>query len=151
MDCRLILEKPRGLSAKCPKLDFSGNCFPNENSWTESTSPWTASAQSTVDRRPLPLSGARRSSASGRSGARELRPRGGREGGWAGELNGRVAAARKAVEGRLTGGGTLARKGDGEGAVRARREGVGGVGGFTEGGVGFYRAKVRPSIFNGRR
>jgi hypothetical protein len=46
---------------------------------------------------------------------------------------------------------TLARKDDGEGAVRARREGVGGVGGFTEGGVGFYRAEMRPSVFNGRR
>jgi hypothetical protein len=44
-----------------------------------------------------------------------------------------------------------AQKGDGEGAVRARREGVGGVGGFTEGGVDFYRAEARPSVFNGRR
>jgi hypothetical protein len=38
---------------------------------------------------------------------------------------------------------TLARKDDGEGAVRARRRGVGGVGGFTVGGVGFYRAEAR--------
>jgi hypothetical protein len=38
---------------------------------------------------------------------------------------------------------TLARKDDGEGTVRARREGVGGVGGFTVGGVGFYRAEAR--------
>jgi hypothetical protein len=36
-----------------------------------------------------------------------------------------------------------ARKGDGEGAVRAKRGGVGGVGGFTEVGVGFYRAEAR--------
>jgi hypothetical protein len=43
------------------------------------------------------------------------------------------------------------REDDGEGAVRAKREGVGGVGGFTEGGVGFYRAEARPSVFNGRR
>jgi hypothetical protein len=43
------------------------------------------------------------------------------------------------------------REDDGEGAVRAKREGVGGVGGFTEGGVGFYRAEARPSGFNGRR
>jgi hypothetical protein len=43
------------------------------------------------------------------------------------------------------------RKGDGEGAVRARREGVGGVGCFTGGGVGFYRAEARPSVFNDRR
>jgi hypothetical protein len=46
---------------------------------------------------------------------------------------------------------TSAQKGDGEGAVRAKREGVGGVGGFIEGGVGFYRAEARPSVFNGRR
>jgi hypothetical protein len=24
------------------EIGFSGNCFPKENSWTESTSPWTA-------------------------------------------------------------------------------------------------------------
>jgi hypothetical protein len=38
---------------------------------------------------------------------------------------------------------TSARKDDGEGAVRARSGGVGGVGGFTMGGVGFYRAEAR--------
>jgi hypothetical protein len=36
-----------------------------------------------------------------------------------------------------------ARKDNGEGAVRARREGFGGVGCSTGGGVGFYRAEVR--------
>jgi hypothetical protein len=41
-----------------------------------------------------------------------------------------------------------ARKDDGEGTVRARREGVGGVGCFTGGGVSFYRAEARPSVFN---
>jgi hypothetical protein len=82
-------------------------------------SPWTAPARSTVDRRPLPLSKARQSSASGRSGARELRPRGGREGGWAGELNGGVAAAQEAVEERLTDG----RSFGSEGRRRGRGEG----------------------------
>jgi hypothetical protein len=38
---------------------------------------------------------------------------------------------------------TSARKGDGEGAVRARRGSVGGVGGFTVGGIDFYRAEAR--------
>jgi hypothetical protein len=38
---------------------------------------------------------------------------------------------------------TSVRKDDGEGTVRARRGGVGGVGGFTMGGVGFYRAEAR--------
>jgi hypothetical protein len=36
-----------------------------------------------------------------------------------------------------------AQKGDSEGAVRAKRGSVGGVGGFTEGRVGFYRAEAR--------
>jgi hypothetical protein len=39
-----------------------------------------------------------------------------------------------------------ARKGDGEGVVRAKRGSVGGVGGFTEGGVSFYREGRAPSI-----
>jgi hypothetical protein len=43
-----------------------------------------------------------------------------------------------------------ARKDDGEGTVRARREGVGGVGCFTGGGVDFDRAEARPSVFNDR-
>jgi hypothetical protein len=82
MDYGLISKKPRGLSAKCLKLDFPGIVFLTENPWTKSTSLWTAPVWSTVDRRPLLRSGARRSSASGRSGARELRPRGGeRKGG----------------------------------------------------------------------
>jgi hypothetical protein len=97
-----------------------------------------------VDQRPLPLSGARRSLASGRSGARELRLRGRREEGRASELNGGVAAAQEVVE-------LQSREDDGEGAMRAKREGAGGVGGFTEGGVSFYRAEARPSVFNGRR
>jgi hypothetical protein len=119
MDCGLIPKKPRGLSAKCPKLDFPGIVFLKENPWTESTSPWTASVRSTVDRWPLPRSGAHRSSASGRSGARELRTRGGGEEGWAGKLNGRVAAARDAVEERLTGNGNFGS----EGRRRGRGEG----------------------------
>jgi hypothetical protein len=111
MDCGLISKKPRGLSAKCPKLDFPGIVFLKENLWIESTSPWTAPARSTMDRRPLPRSRAHWSSASGRSGARELRPRGGGEEGRVGEPNGGVAAAHEVVEGRLTGGGSFGSEG----------------------------------------
>jgi hypothetical protein len=80
--------------------------------------------------------------------------KGGGEEGRACELNDGVAVAREAVEGRLTGGAASARKGDGEGALRAERGSVGGVGVFTEGGAAFYRAEARrgrPSAFNGRR
>jgi hypothetical protein len=45
----------------------------------------------------------------------------------------------------------MTQKDNGEGTVRARREGVGGVGCFTGGGVGFYRAEARSSVFNDRR
>jgi hypothetical protein len=137
------LEKLRGLSAKCQKLEFPGIVFLKENLWTKSTSSWTAPARSTVDQRPLPRSGAHRSSASGRSGARELRPRGGGGERRAGEFNDGVAAAREVVERRLTGGGALARKGNGKGALRAKRRSVGGVRVCTEGGAAFYRAEAR--------
>jgi hypothetical protein len=73
-----------------PEIGFSRNCFPKENSWTESRV----------------------------HGLRGPGPRG------------------PATE-------TSAQKDDGEGAVRTRRGGVGGVGGFTVGGVGFYRAEAR--------
>jgi hypothetical protein len=125
------------------KWDFPGIILLKKNPWTKSTDRWTVPARSTMDRRPLPRAGAHRSSASGCSGARELQPRGGGEERWVGELNGGVAAAREAVEGHLTGGGASAREDDGEGTLRAKRGSVGGVGGFTEGGVGFYRAKAR--------
>jgi hypothetical protein len=58
----------------------------------------------------------------------------------------------KAVRGWLTSGGVLARKGGGEGTVRAKRRSAGGVGVFTEGGATFYREEVRwgrPGAFNG--
>jgi hypothetical protein len=44
----------------------------------------------------------------------------------------------------------LSREDDGEGALRAKRGSIGGVGGFTEGRVSFYRVEARPSAFNGR-
>jgi hypothetical protein len=153
-DYGMILEKLRGLSAKCWKLEFPGIVFLKENPWTKSTSSWNAPARSTVDRWPLPRSGAHRSSASGRSDARELRPRGGGGKRWAGEFNDGVATAREAVERHLTDGGASAWKGDNEGAFWAKRRSVGGVGVFTEGGAAFYRAEARrgrPSALNGWR
>jgi hypothetical protein len=107
-----------------------------------------------VDRRPLPRARAHRSSASGHSGAREIRPRGGGGDEQAGEFNDGVAVGREALEGRLTGGGASAQKGGDEGMVRAKRRSTGGVGIFTEGGAAFYRAEVRrgrPGAFSGWR
>jgi hypothetical protein len=144
----------RGLSAKCRKLEFLGIVFLKKNPWTKSTSPWTAPAWSTVDRRPLPCLGAHRSSASGRSGARELRQRGGEGERQAGEFNDGVAAVREAVEGCLTDSGTSVQKGGGGGMLRAKRRSVGGVGVSTVGGAAFYRVEARrgrPGAFNGRR
>jgi hypothetical protein len=153
-DCGLILKKMRGLSAKCQKSEFPEIVFLKKNPWTKSMSLWTALARSTVDRRQLPRSRAHWSSAFDRSGARELRPRGGGGEGRAGEFNDVVAAVREAVVGRLIGGGASARKGDSEGMLRAKRMSVGGVGVFTEGGAAFYMAEARrgrPGAFNGRR
>jgi hypothetical protein len=99
--CGLILEKMRGLSAKCRVL-------------------WTAPARYTMDRRPLLRTGANRSSASGRSDARELRPKGGGGEGRVGELNDGVTASREVVEGHLTGAGALAWMGGGQGTARAQ-------------------------------
>jgi hypothetical protein len=95
------------------------------------------------------LTGAR---PSGRSGPRRLAVRRGKEGRRHGECNLANTEAWKAVRGWLTSGGVLARKGGGEGTVRAKRRSAGGVGVFTEGGATFYRAEVRrgrPGAFNG--
>jgi hypothetical protein len=130
------------------EIGFSGNCFPKEKSWTESTSPWTALARSTVDRRPLPLSGARPPTAlvpeSSDRGAGE------RKGGPANSMAGLPRLGRR-WKGVSPAAELRSREDDDEGALRAKRGSVGGVGGFTEGGVGFYRAEARPSAFNGRR
>jgi hypothetical protein len=134
--------------------NFQELFFLKKNPWTKSMSPCTVPARSIVDRRAFPCSGAHRSSASGRSSARELRPRGGRGERWAGEFNDGVAVVWEVVEGRLTGGGASARKGGGGGTLRAKRRSVGGVGVFIEGRAAFYRAEVRrgrPGDFNGRR
>jgi hypothetical protein len=72
--------------------------------------------RSTVDLWPLPRAGAHWSSVSGRSGARELRPRGGGGEGRAIELNGGVTMGREVVERHLTSGGEFNNGGDGDGA-----------------------------------
>jgi hypothetical protein len=115
-DCGLILKKMRGLSAKCQKKAFSGIILLKKNPWTKSTSPWTAPAQSTVDRRPLLCSGAHRSSGSGHSRAQGRRGRGG----------GRGVGVGEPVKG-LTGGPATARW-PGDGGKRRRRSVLGEVG-----------------------
>jgi hypothetical protein len=69
-----------------------------------------------VDQRPLLLAGAHHSWASGRSGARELWPRGEGEEGRAGELNGGFTMGREEVEGHLTSGVVFGNGSDGGGA-----------------------------------
>jgi hypothetical protein len=87
------------------KWDFQGIILLKKNPWTKSTDLWTTLARSTMDRWPFPHVGDHRSLASGRSSARELRPRGGGGEGWTSELNDGVTASREVVEGRLTSGG----------------------------------------------
>jgi hypothetical protein len=151
MDYGLILEKPRGLSAKCLKLDFSGIVFlkktlgpsPRVRGLRRPGPPWTGGRC-----RSRELIGARPPAAlvpeSSDRGAGE------RKGGPANSMAGLPRLGRR-WKGVSPAAEASSRKGDGEGAARARREGVGGVGGFTEGGVGFYRVEVRPSVFNGQR
>jgi hypothetical protein len=78
LDCGLILKKPRGLNAKCPKLEFPGIIFLKE---TRGPSPHVVNrAGRAVHRGPTAArtEGARawrcahRSTASGRSGAPKL-------------------------------------------------------------------------------
>jgi hypothetical protein len=108
-DYRLILEKMRGLSAKCQKMEFSGIILPKKTSWI-------APAWSTMDRLPWPTSGACQSSASGHSGA---------QGHW-GRGGGRGVGVREPVKG-LTGGRVAARW-PGDGGKRRRRSVLGEVG-----------------------
>jgi hypothetical protein len=80
------------------KWDFPRIILLKKNSWTKSTDQWTVPAWSTMDRRPLSCVGAHQSSASGRSGARELRPRGGGRRGKQGGPNSVLTEARNAAE-----------------------------------------------------
>jgi hypothetical protein len=135
MDCRLILEKLRGLSAKCPKLDLLGIVFlkktrgpsPRVRGLRRPGPPWTGGHC-----RSRELAGARPPGVSVPESS--FKPTNSMAGfPWLGR---RWRGGLPVTE-------TSARKDDGEGAVRARRGGVGSVGGFTVGGVGFYRAEVR--------
>jgi hypothetical protein len=137
MDCGLIPKKPRGLSVKYPKLDFPGIVFlkkthgpsPRVRGLCRPGPPWTSGHC-----RSRELAGGRPPAAP----MPESSDRG------AGERKGGPAKSMAAVERR-------SREDDGEGALRAKRGGIGGVGGFTDGGVSFYRVEARPSALNGRR
>jgi hypothetical protein len=77
------------------KWDFPGIILLKKNPWTKCTNRW---ARYTMDWRPLPRTGAHRSSPSGRSGARELRRRGGGGRGKHGGPDSGLTGARKAAE-----------------------------------------------------
>jgi hypothetical protein len=150
MDCRLILENPRVLSAKCPKLDFSGIVFlkktprpsPRVHGLRRPGPPWTGGHC-----RSWELAGARPLAAP----VPESSDRGASEGkgGPANSMAGLPRLGRR-WKGVSPAAETSARKGDGEGVVRAKREGVGGVGGFTEGGSAFIgRRRGRASSMAG--
>jgi hypothetical protein len=131
------------------KIGFSGNCFPKKTRGPSPQArelyrpdpPWTGGHC-----RSRELTGARPPAApvpeSSDRGACE------RKGGSANSMAGLPRLGRR-WKGVSPAAEASARKRDG--TVRARREGVGGVGGFNEGGVGFYRAEARLSVFNGRR
>jgi hypothetical protein len=110
-------------------------------------------ARSMEERQPwlaMELTGAQ---PSGHSGPWRLAARWGKEGGRHEESNLANTEAWKAARRQRTGGGTLAQKGGGVSAVRAKRIRVGGVGVFTEGGPTFYRVEARRGrlgAFNGR-
>jgi hypothetical protein len=151
MNYGLILEKTRGLSAKCLKLDVLRIVFlkktrgpsPRVRGLCRLGPPWTGGHC-----RSRELAGARPPAApvpeSSDRGAGE------RKGGPANSMA-RLPRLRRRWKGVSPVAELRSREDDGEGALRAKRGSVGGVGGFTEGGVGFYRAEARPSAFNGRR
>jgi hypothetical protein len=116
VDCGLILENPRGLSAKSaksgPRVDFPKsrdlfarflkypgitNYFLMDNSWTGSTSPWTSRARS-VHRGPTPA----RSPELGRSTGSSSRASPGLEWHRGGRATmGKARWCRRSVRGRL--------------------------------------------------
>jgi hypothetical protein len=95
LDCGLILEKPRGLSAKCSKLEFSGISFLKE---TCGPSPRVVNragcARSTADRRWRGPKAPERSPEYGRSGALKLTGGGAIERGEHGKLGSSLTGAR---------------------------------------------------------
>jgi hypothetical protein len=72
MDCGLISKKPRGLNAKCLKLDFPGIVFLKETCGPSPRVRGPPGLRSTVDWPPSPIGGVHRSSAYGRPSPRKL-------------------------------------------------------------------------------
>jgi hypothetical protein len=102
MDCGLISKKPRGLNAKCPKLDFPGIVFLKETHGPSPRVRGPPGLRSTVDWPPSPIGGVHRSSAYGRPSPRKLTATA-REG---------RGAHQGSVQGLTRGGGATWRPGD---------------------------------------
>jgi hypothetical protein len=116
LDCGLILEKPRGLSAKCPKLEFSGTIFLKE---TRGQSPRARGP------RAVPVHGGPRSPSLRRLAGEwpERRPRAWNltavEEKWRGDDGEPHRLQERAVEGRTR---------PGDGGEQSAEEALGGVG-----------------------
>jgi hypothetical protein len=152
VDCGLILEKMRGVSAKCLEMGFSRNYFVKEKPVDQ--------VHGSVDRASPVHHGPAAIAARGSSPKHGLRPLRCLRAPTKGRGSTGRRAQRWGHRGSGGGGGashrwrSLGLEGSVKGMVRAKRRSVGGVGVFTEGVATFYRAETRRGRsggFNGRR